>query len=138
MARAQRIPLRDDGGNVADLGLRTALDTADALERIGQTNDDSLVAGIAGEIETTLTRRGLAARRAVRDGDSLADAISVATTVFVREVWNGAFDRTVPSSRIRRVALATYRFAFEREARRLRALLGHDPAPETELDQTAA
>jgi hypothetical protein len=126
MARAQRIPLRDDGGNVAELGLRAALDTAEALERIGQAGDDSLIAGIAGEIEATLSRRGLMARREVRNGASQADVIAAATTVFVRDVWNGAFDRTVPSSRIRRVALATYRFAFEREARRLRGALGHD------------
>lgn len=140
MARAQRIPLREDGGNVTELGLRTALDTAEALERIGQTNDDSLVAGIAGEIETALIRRGLAARQGVRNGQSLTDAIAAATTVFVREVWSGAFDRTVPSSRIRRVALATYRFAFEREARRLRAALGNDSASgaDLDLDQTAA
>jgi hypothetical protein len=138
MARAQRIPLRDDGGNVAELGLRTALDTAEALERIGQVGEDSLIAGIAGEIEATLSRRGLMARREARNGASQADVIAAATTVFVRDVWNGAFDRTVPSSRIRRVALATYRFAFEREARRLRAALGHDPAAEPDLDPAAA
>ncbi|HTH46997.1 MAG TPA: hypothetical protein VMB21_05765, partial [Candidatus Limnocylindria bacterium] len=138
MARAQRIPLRDDGGNVAELGLRTALDTAEALERNGQTSDDSLLAGIAGEIEDNLTRRSLAARQEVRNGQSLSEAIAGAATIFVREVWNGAFGRTVPSSRIRRVALAAYRFAFEREARRMRAMLGRVAASKADLDRTAA
>jgi len=126
MAFAQRIPIRSDGGSVAELGLRTALDTTEVLERMGQTDDDSLVAGIAGEITQILSRRGLGARRELRDGRLLADAVEVAARVFVERVWHGAFGGAVPSSRNRRVALATYRYAFHTQAGRLRTKAGLD------------
>jgi hypothetical protein len=137
MALAQRIPIRSDGANVAELGLRTALDTTEALERMGQTCDDSLVAGIAGEITKVLTRGSLAAKRELREGQPLADAIEVAARVFVDRVWHGAFGGAVPSSRDRRVALATYRFAFQAQAARLRTQLGVEPDPETSADVEA-
>lgn len=124
MALAQRIPIRTDGGNVAELGMRTALDTVKVLERMGETSDESLVGGITGEIEDVLTRRELVARGELRNGRPLREVIEAAARVFVGEVWHGAFGAAVPSSRNRRVALATYRFAFQSQASRLRARAG--------------
>lgn len=131
MALAQRIPIRSDGKNVAELGLRTALDAVEALERMGQTGDDSLVAGVAGKIAEELVRKGLIARRELRDDRPSGEAIEAAARVFVADVWHGAFGAAVPPSRDRRVALATYRFAFQSEAARLRAKAGIE-ASETE------
>lgn len=142
MALAQRIPIRSDGGNVAELGLRTALDTVEALERMRQTSDDSLVAGIAGEITEVLTRRSLVARGELRGRQPLSKVVEAAARVFVDQVWHGAFGAAVPPSRDRRVALATYRFAFQREAARLRAQAGveasdHDTQAEVEERELA-
>jgi hypothetical protein len=120
MARVQRTPLSSDGGTVAELGLRVALDTVETLERMRQAGNDSIIAGVAGELEKEVTRRGLYAGPKQRDGESLRDAIAAAATLFTEQVWHGAFTGMVPSSRNRRVALATYRFAFQREANRLR------------------
>jgi hypothetical protein len=132
MALVQRIPLRSDGGNVSEFGLRIALDTAEALERLGQIHDDSLTAGVAGEITELLSRRSLVARGEIRDGRPFAEAVEAAAQQFVAGVWHGAFGGAVPSSRNRRVALATYRFSFERAARARWAALGqlhaHDEA----------
>lgn len=128
MALAQRAPLQSDGGNVAEIGLRTALDVVEDLERLGQVSDESLRAGVAGSLEDTLARRDLFARGEVRDGRPASDAIAAAAEIFVERIWAGAFRRTLPPSRARRVCLATYRWAFQAAARSKRAAKPHDNA----------
>jgi hypothetical protein len=130
MALVQRIPLRSDGGNVSELGLRIALDTAETLERMGQIHDDSLTFGVAGEITELLSRRSLVARGEIRNGRALAEVVEAAAHQFVAGVWHGAFGGAVPSSRNRRIALATYRFSFERSARARWAALGQLHVPD--------
>lgn len=135
MARVQRIPLRSDGANMAELGLRTALDTAEALERLRQTASASLVAGIAGELEKSVSRGGLRVRKELRGGRSFDDVVDEAARVFVEAVWQGAFGAALPSSRDRRVALAVYRHGFKRASRELYARAG---LPATEQDESGS
>ena len=130
MALVQRAPIPSDGDNVSELGLRIALDTVEALERLGQVHDDSLMAGVAGEITKFLNRKRLVARAEVRGDRPLGEAVEAAAQQFVAGIWHGAFGAAVPSSRNRRVALATYRFSFERAARARRAALGQLPSPD--------
>src|ERR1700712_1912566 len=111
------MPIQSDGGNVAEIGLRIALDVVEDMERLGQVSDDSLRAAVAGSIEDTLVRRKLFARSEIRDGRPLSEAIGEASDIFVERVWRGAFRRTVPTSRVRRVCLATYRWAFQASAK---------------------
>lgn len=120
MARVQRAPIRSDGGAVSETGMRVALDAALASGRMGQTSIKSLINAVGGSLQDILTRRGLYAARAARESASLDDALSAAAEIFVRQVWLGAFKGRCPAMRFRRVAIATYRWAFEREARRLR------------------
>lgn len=124
MALVQRIPIRSDGANVAELGFRTALNMVESLGRMRQTNDESLIDGIAGELDRMLARGGYLARSALRGNRPLEEVIEAAARVFVDQVWHGAFDAAVPSSRDRRVALAVYRYAFGRASKRLYAKTG--------------
>lgn len=133
MALVQRVPRQDKGDNVVELGLRTALDAAERLERMGQVHDDSLVAGVAGEIRKVLARQDLLAARDIRGGRSPDDAIEAAARQFVESIWHGAFGGTVPAARDRRIALATYRFSFARAARaRFEVVRHHDNEADTE------
>ncbi|MBO1077090.1 hypothetical protein [Roseomonas marmotae] len=135
MARVQRKPISSDGANMAELGLRTALTTVEALERMRQTGTESLVAGIAGELEKVMTRGGLRVRAELRGGQSFETVVEAAARVFVTDVWYGAFDATLPSSRDRRVALAVYRHGFQSASSRLYARNG---IPATEDSEQAA
>ncbi len=135
MARVQRSPRWDDGDNRVELGLRIALDTVEALERMGQASPESLVAGIAGELEKNVARAGLYVRRELRGGRSFAEVVEAAARVFVDDVWQGAFHGGMPASRDRRVALAVYRHGFKTASRQLYASNG---LPATEDDDQAA
>jgi hypothetical protein len=132
MARVQRKPIGSDGANIAELGLRTALTTVEALERMRQIGTESLVAGIAGELEKVITRGGLRARKEIRGEQSFESVVEAAARVFATEVWHGAFDTTLPSSRDRRVALAVYRHGFQSASGRLYARSGISAAEGSE------
>ena len=134
MALVQRVPIRSDGANVAELGLRTALETVEALERMRQAAPESLVAGIAGELEKGISRGGLRTRAELRGSRSFDEVVEAASRVFVDQVWRGAFGGALPSSRDRRVALAVYRFGFKSASRALYARAGL-PATEEQADQ---
>ena len=135
MARVQRIPRHNDGANMAELGLRTALDTTEALERLQQTASTSLAAGIAGELEKSIARGKLWVRPELRGKRSFDELVDEAARVFVEAVWHGAFGGALPSSRDRRVALAVYRHGFKRASRELYARAG---LPATEQDETSS
>lgn len=124
MALVQRIPIRSDGANVAELGLRTALNTVESLERMRQTSDESLISGIAGELDKVMARGSYLTRAALRDNRPLDEVVRAAAGVFVNQVWHGAFNAALPSSRDRRVALAVYRYAFGHASKRLYAKTG--------------
>lgn len=120
MARVQRAPIRSDGGSVSETGLRVALAATEAMLRMGQTSPDALKAAIAGELQDALSRRSLYAGRGARE-ETLNDAIASAVDIFVNKVWSGAFKGRSPAMKARRVAIATYRWSFERAARANRA-----------------
>ena len=135
MARVQRGPRWDDGDSRVELGLRIALDTVEALERMGQAAPASLVAGIAGELEKDIARKKLFVHRELRGGGSIAEVVEHAALIFVERVWQGAFGGVMPASRDRRVALAVYRHGFKTASRLLYASKG---LPTTEEDDQAA
>ncbi len=126
MARVQRSPRCAAMATiVAELGLRIALDTVEALERMGQASPESLVAGIAGELEKSVTRAvAVCSRRSSAVERSFAEVAEAAARVFVDAVWREAFRAGMPASRDRRVALAVYRHGFKTASRQLYASNG--------------
>lgn len=117
MARVQRGPLRSDGVNFRDLGLRTALGAVDGAARIGQTSRESLISAVSGAVLAALERGDNSIARAERrDGESLKEAMRKAAELFVDDVWPHAFGGSSPASRLRRVAFAIYGVSFERTA----------------------
>jgi hypothetical protein len=121
MAKVQRAPNISDGGGVSETGLRAALDAAETSASMRQTSAEALSAAVGGRLEDTLERRSLYARKEVRGDERLDDAIAGAVEIFVRDVWFGAFGGKPPALKKRRVAIATYRWAFERAAKKNRA-----------------
>lgn len=120
MAKVQRARNSSDGGNIPETGFRVALEAAENSVRIGQSSEDAIEAAVGGLLQDTLERRGLYARRDVRGGESLAEALNEAVKIFVRDVWFGAFIGKSPMMKRRRIAIASYRWAFERAARKHR------------------
>jgi hypothetical protein len=112
--RIQRAPLSRDSGRVVETCFRVALEAAEGAASLGQNSRESLVAAVAGSLSENLARRDLFARRDLREGSKLDEAIENAAALFVDQVWCGAFDGRAPASRKRRVAYAIYAWAFKR------------------------
>ncbi len=121
MAKVQRARNASDGGGVSETGLRAALDAAESSVSMRQTSAEAICAAVGGHLEDTLERRSLYARKEVRGDERLDDALAGAVEIFVRDVWFGAFGGKSPALKKRRVAIATYRWAFERAAKKNRA-----------------
>ncbi|MGH6815694.1 MAG: hypothetical protein ACREC6_08315, partial [Hyphomicrobiaceae bacterium] len=112
VAAVQRMPRRDDGKGVSEICIREALDRVDAMAGLGQTSRDTLVAAVASGIRDHIERRELFAKTYT------PQAVGEAAETFVDQVWLGAFKGQSPASRVRRMAIATFSWAFEAEARK--------------------
>lgn len=80
--------------------------------REGQTDRQSLIHAVTGELETNLTRRDKAAARGNRDGKSLMEGCEEVAGLFVDEVWLGVMKGHFPPQKSRRVLSSIYRVAF--------------------------
>ena len=111
MALVQRMPRKADGDSVAESGMRDALIFAERnLERHSR---DALIAAFSGTLEDIIKRRDLHA------ATYSAENIEAAAIAFVDGVWRGLLKGAAPASKVRRTMIATYRWAFTREATRL-------------------
>lgn len=110
-AGIQKNPGRSSAGDEL-LVFKLCLDTVNQARRDGQNDPKSLIYGVAGELETNLTRRQKAAARANRDNKSLAEGCLHTAELFVDDVWNGVMNGKTPSQKSRRVLSSIYRVAF--------------------------
>lgn len=72
----------------------------------------ALILGLAGTLEEELARKGDAAAKKHRDGQSLDQACIEFATHFTDEVWPKVFQSKEPTSQEQRRAAAIYRFAL--------------------------
>ncbi len=118
IAEVQRMRYSSDGDTVPETCIREALDRAEEMMGLGQSARESLIAAIAGNIEKELNRRDLFLPSLKKSEAKKQDALAAAVTIFVDQVWPGAFKGQPPSSRLRRTAIATFRWAFMSESRK--------------------
>jgi hypothetical protein len=111
MALVQRMPVRSDGDSVAESGFRSALDFTERNPE-GHSRD-ALIAAFSGNLEDNIGRRALHA------ATYKPENIEKAALAFVDGVWLGLLKGVAPASKVRRTMIATYRWAFTREATRL-------------------
>ena len=111
-AGIQRRPRAQASTNEETMVLRIALDAATGAWRLGLRDRESLIHAVAGELETNLVRRDLAAARVHRGGDSLRQGCMDWATAFVDTVWEGLLQGRPPSQRRTRILTAIYRVAF--------------------------
>lgn len=119
MATIQEAPRRDASNSIKTLGMRVALEAVeDSVNEVHQTGRESLIAGIAGKLQTEFERAG----RVQWIGKSHGNPFPVrkameAAEIFVDKVWMEAFSGKAPASKARRIAMAIYQVAFENEHR---------------------
>lgn len=116
-ARIQKNPGARASTNDEILVFKLTLDTAMALRAAGQAGRDSLIYGIAGELETNLVRKDKAAARKYRDDMPLKQACLQFAEQFVDTVWQGVLKQRPPSQSTRRVLGSVYRMAFMQASR---------------------
>lgn len=110
--RIQRRPLGQASNNEELLVFNLCLQSATALRAIGQTDNTSLIYGIAGELETNLVRKDKAAAKQHRNDTPLAPACLTFAEQFVNEVWQGVLNGRPPAQKNRRLLGSIYRMAF--------------------------
>ena len=111
-AGIQRRPAAMAAANEEMLVFKLCLDTAIDLWRTGLRDHESLVMGIAGELETNLVRKNKMAARTHRNGKSLRDGCLDVARQFVDNIWQILLSGRPPSQRTRRVLGSVYRMAF--------------------------
>jgi len=94
------------------LVFKLCLDAVNDARLVKQTDAQSLIYAVAGELEHNLTRKGKAAASKHRGGKSLTAACLEVAELFVKEVWLGVLNAHAPSQRNRRILGSIYRMAF--------------------------
>jgi hypothetical protein len=111
-ARIQRRPLGQSSTNDEMLVFNICMESARVLRSAAQTDTESMVYGIAGELETNLVRKDKAAARKHRDEQVLEAACIDFARQFVTEVWQGVLNGKPPAQKNRRLLGSVYRMAF--------------------------
>lgn len=110
----QKTPSRNASTNEEMLSFKLTMDTLRDLITLEQTDDRSLINGIAGELEHNLERKGktFLSQAATRQQRCLDFA-----TFFVEAVWHPVLKEHLPSQRQVRAMGSIYRMAFLTAAR---------------------
>jgi hypothetical protein len=111
-ARLQRAPRGQASTNEEVLVFTLALNTACGLRAAQQTDTESLINGIAGELETNLSRKDKFCASKYRDGLPPREECINFATFFVESVWQGVLKQRPPSQSTRRLLSSVYRMAF--------------------------
>lgn len=111
-ARIQRNPGRQASTNVEMRLFNLCLTSALALRAAGQNDEESMIHGIAGELETNLVRKDEAAARKHRNDEPLIDECMSFAHQFVTEIWLGVLNGKPPAQKTRRLLGSVYRMAF--------------------------
>ena len=114
----QRIPLAQSSTSEEMLVFNFCLDSALQLRGLNITDDASLIAGIAGELETNLVRKEKMSASKYRNGAALEQACMDYATQFVTDVWKGVLGGKPPAQKSRRLLGSIYRMAFLQACRR--------------------
>ena len=101
-----------DSTNKQLLCWQTALKFYPSALRSTAQDSTALILGLAGTLEEELTRKGNAAAKKHRDGQSLDQACIEFATHFADAVWTKVFQEKEPTSQEQRRAAAIYRFAL--------------------------
>ena len=113
MALVQRMPRQREGDSVAESGMRDALVFVERnLERHSR---DALIAAFSGMLKKSLGRREPKLFAATYSDKN----VEAAAITFVDGIWLGLLKGVTPASKVRRTMIATYSWAFTREATRL-------------------
>ncbi len=108
----QRRPLGKTSTSEEMRVFKLCLDFAESARAYGQTDDTSLINGIASELEINLVRKNEMAARTRRNNQSLQDGCLEVATLFVHEVWHGLLKGRSPTQRTRRTLGSIYRMSF--------------------------
>lgn len=111
-SRIQRRRSTRDATNKQLLCWKTALDFYPRAERSLSDDRTALILGLAGTLETNLTRKKDAAAKKHRDDQPLGDACVEFAKHFADEVWGNVFKCMEPASQEQRRAAEIYRFAL--------------------------
>ncbi len=116
-ARIQRQPLASASNSEEMLVYKLCLDFAEKAYAHRQTDEASLINGIASELETNLVRKDKMAASRHRDSHSLRDECISVAEQFVREVWQGVLKQRPCAQRSRSILGSIYRMSFIRAVR---------------------
>lgn len=116
-ARIQRQPLAQASTNEEMLVFKLCLDFAENARACHQTDEASLINGIASELEINLGRKDKVAASRHREGRTLREESIAVAEQFVCEVWQGVLKQRPPTQRCRRTLGSIYRMAFLKAAR---------------------
>ncbi|MEN8128900.1 MAG: hypothetical protein ABFS45_01620 [Pseudomonadota bacterium] len=108
----QQRPYGQSSTNEEMLVFKICLDCAMVLKATGQSDEASMIHGIAGELETNLVRKKKAAAKEHRIKQPLETACIDFARQFVTEVWQGVLQSKPPAQKIRRLLGSVYRMAF--------------------------
>lgn len=114
----QRIPIGQSSTSEEMLVFNLCLDSALQLKGLNIADEASLIAGIAGELETNLVRKEKMSASKYRDGATLEKACMDYATQFVKDVWQGVLGGKPPAQKSRRLLGSIYRMAFLQACRR--------------------
>lgn len=122
----QKTPGRNASTNEEMLCFKLTMNTLRDLVALEQTDDRSLINGIAGELEHNLERKGktFLSQAATRQQRCLDFA-----AFFVEAVWHPVLKKRLPSQRRLRTMGSIYRMAFLTAAREK---YDNKPAPDTD------
>lgn len=108
----QRRPLYQAAANEEMLTFNVCMDFVQSAHLLKQMSTESLINGIASELEVNLVRKTKAAASKYRDDMSLREGCLSVAKIFVNEVWLGAMQSRLPSQKIRRTLGSIYRMSF--------------------------
>lgn len=111
-ARIQRKPRKKASTNDEMLVYRLCLDFVEKAYVYRQTDEESLINGVASELEINLVRKKKATKREYREGNPLREECIAFSEQFVRDVWLGVLRQRLPAQRSRSVLGSIYRMAF--------------------------
>lgn len=116
-ARIQRQPLAQASNNEELLVFKLCLTFSENAYAYRQTDEASLINGIASYLEINLGRKDKVAASRHREGHSFRDECIAVAEQFVREIWQGVLKQRPPTQRARQILESIYRMAFLRAAR---------------------
>ncbi len=116
-ARIQKKPPYQASASEELLVFKLCLGFAEGAYACRQTDEASLVNGIASHLEINLDRKDKVAASQHRDGHSLRDECIAVAEQFVRDIWQGVLKGRPPTQRSRQLLESIYRMAFLRTAR---------------------